>query len=128
MTVLATAFSDPANHGSGVDEPQLMVLSFGKGRIFHSTLGHDGAALASVDSIVLLQRGVEWAATGRVTQKIPASFPTADTVSYRTDIAAMDPNYGKGLNPLDMTVPPPPARPASPNPRPEGAPGPTQGR
>ncbi len=37
MTVLATAYSDPANlGGSGFDEPLLMVLSYGKGRIFHS--------------------------------------------------------------------------------------------
>src|SRR5499433_3793955 len=64
MTVLATAYSDPANKGSGHDEPQLMVLSFGKGRIFHTTWGHDVNALSSVDFVVTFQRGVEWAATG----------------------------------------------------------------
>ena len=66
MTVLATAYSDPANAGSGHDEPQLMVLSFGKGRIFHTTWGHDVAALASPDFGFTFQRGVEWVATGRV--------------------------------------------------------------
>jgi len=68
MTVLATAYSDPSNAGSGRDEPQLMVLSFGKGRIFHTTWGHDVEALASPDFIFTFQRGTEWAATGRVTQ------------------------------------------------------------
>jgi len=100
MTVLATAFSDPQNAGSGRDEPQLMVLSYGKGRVFHTTLGHDLNALSSVDFVVTLQRGTEWAATGKVTQKVPASFPTATTVSYRTDVAAMDPRYNNGLDSL----------------------------
>jgi type 1 glutamine amidotransferase len=104
MTVLATAYSDPANAGSGRDEPQLMVLSYGKGRIFHTTWGHDLNALSSVDFVVTLQRGTEWAATGTVTQKVPANFPTADTVTYRTDIAAMDPDYKNGLDNLDIPV------------------------
>jgi type 1 glutamine amidotransferase len=69
MTVLATAHSDPANAGSGRDEPQLMVISFGKGRIFHTVWGHDLTALASPDFAVTLQRGTEWAATGVVTLK-----------------------------------------------------------
>lgn len=90
MTVLATAHSDPANKGTGRDEPMLMVLSYGKGRIFHTTMGHDIPALSCVGFIATFQRGTEWAATGRVTQKAPVAFPTADTVSYRVDIAAMN--------------------------------------
>ena len=101
MTVLATAYSDPANAGSGHDEPMLLVTSFGKGRTFHTAMGHDVNALSCLGFIITFQRGTEWAATGKVTQKIPANFPTADTVTYRTDIAAMDPNYPNGLNPLD---------------------------
>jgi uncharacterized protein len=105
MTVLATAFSDPQNNGSGRDEPQLMVLSYGKGRVFHTTLGHDVNALSSVDFVVTLQRGTEWAATGQVTQQVPGNFPTATTVSYRADIAAMDPRFADGLDPLTARPP-----------------------
>jgi type 1 glutamine amidotransferase len=101
MTVLATAHSDPANAGSGREEPMLMVLSFGKGRIFHTTLGHDINGMSCVGFVTIVQRGTEWAATGGVTQRVPATFPTATTVSYRTDIASMDPNFPKGLNGLD---------------------------
>jgi hypothetical protein len=89
MTVLATAWSDPGNAGSGRDEPQLMVREYRRGRVFHTTFGHDVRALSSVDFIVTLQRGTEWAATGDVTQAVPTSFPTAEAPSYRDDLAAM---------------------------------------
>ena len=91
MTVLVTAYSDTNNKGTGYGEPQLMVLNYGKGRVFHYAPGHDAISMSSVDYVVLLQRGTEWAATGKVTQKVPTNFPTATTVSYRPDIAAMVP-------------------------------------
>lgn len=103
MTVLATAYADPANRGTGFDEPMLMALSWGKGRIFHTTLGHDALALSCVGFATTLRRGTEWAATGRVTQKVPKDFPTADTVSYRADLAAMDPAVAEGV----LTTTPP---------------------
>jgi uncharacterized protein len=93
MTILATAFADPRNRGTGRDEPVLIVLPFGKGRVVHLPMGHDVMAMSSIDFVVLTQRGTEWAATGSVTQKVPAGFPTADIVSYRGDLLAMDPAY-----------------------------------
>lgn len=84
MTVLGTAFSDPANKGTGHDEPVLLVLTYGKGRIFHTMLGHDVAAMSCTGFITTLARGAEWAATGKVTQKVPADFPGPDTTSIRS--------------------------------------------
>lgn len=89
MTVLATAWSDPANAGSGRHEPMLMVLRFGRGRVFHTTLGHDVAAMSSVDFVVTLQRGTEWVATGAVTQPVPGDFPE-DTVRIRSRLLSSD--------------------------------------
>ncbi|NIJ54403.1 ThuA domain-containing protein [Dyadobacter arcticus] len=91
MAVLATARSEKDNKGTGYDEPQVMVLNYKKGKVFHHATGHDPVGMSSVDYGVLLTRGTEWVATGKVTQKIPANFPTATTVSYRVDIAAMNP-------------------------------------
>ncbi|MGA3019195.1 MAG: ThuA domain-containing protein [Bryobacteraceae bacterium] len=83
LTVIATAHSDPANKGTGEDEPMLMAIRYGKGRVFHTTLGHDTAAMRCVGFIVTFQRGVEWAATGKVKQKPPKDFPTATETRVR---------------------------------------------
>ena len=80
VTVLATAYSDPATGGSGRDEPVLFIVRYGSGRVFCTTLGHDPEAMNGVGFIVTLQRGAEWAATGSVTLPVPKDFPTADSV------------------------------------------------
>ena len=77
--LVASAWSDPANAGTGENEPVLLSVRYGKGRIFHTTLGHDVPAMECVGFIVTLQRGTEWAATGKVTQKVPKDFPTGET-------------------------------------------------
>ncbi len=68
MDVLATAFSDKATGGTGEHEPMLMVIPFGKGRVFHTTLGHDAVAMSGAGFQITLQRGAEWVVTGEVTQ------------------------------------------------------------
>lgn len=83
MQVLATAYADPRAGGSGRHEPMLLALTYGKGRVFHTPMGHADYSQECVGFIVSLQRGTEWAATGKVTQKIPKDFPTADKVSSR---------------------------------------------
>ncbi len=74
MEVLATAYSAKDTKGSGRHEPMLMVITYGKGRIFHTTLGHGNDSQQGKGFIITLQRGAEWAVTGKVTQKIPKDF------------------------------------------------------
>ncbi|MDO9340735.1 MAG: ThuA domain-containing protein [Bacteroidales bacterium] len=100
MEILATAFSatrEPgqapgntsgqANRRRGRDEPVLMTITYGKGRIFHTVLGHadegGGPAMECVGFIVTFLRGAEWAASGKVTQAIPFDFPSAAGVVIR---------------------------------------------
>ena len=83
MKLLATAYSDPATGGTGENEPMLFTITFGKGRIFHTTLGHDVEAMRCTGFIATLQRGTEWAAHGKVTQKVPKDFPSSDAISLR---------------------------------------------
>jgi type 1 glutamine amidotransferase len=87
LHVLATAYSTPEQRGTGRHEPLLMTVEYGKGRIFHTTLGHADYSVRCVGFITTFQRGVEWAATGKVTIPVPADFPSADKTSSRESIA-----------------------------------------
>ena len=82
--VLATAYSDPATRGTGKEELVFFTVTFGKGRIFHTVLGHTGDKFSdSVQDVgfqVTFSRGTEWAATGKVKQKVPKEFPTETEV------------------------------------------------
>ena len=69
MTVLATAHSDPNRAPDATSRASCRELRQGP-RISHHH-GHDVAALSCVGFITTFQRGTEWAATGRVTQKSP---------------------------------------------------------
>jgi uncharacterized protein len=83
MQVLATAYADPATGGSGRHEPMVFTIEFGKGRVFHTPMGHADYSQECVGFIATLQRGTEWAATGKVTQDLPKDFPTANGLSKR---------------------------------------------
>jgi type 1 glutamine amidotransferase len=90
MEILATAFADTsAGRGTMRDEPMLMTIVYGKGRIFQTAMGHadegGGPAMHCAGFIVTLQRGAEWAVTGNVTQPVPYDFPNPAGVVLRPD-------------------------------------------
>lgn len=79
VDVLTTAVSDL----TAVSEPNNMVLTYHKGRVFHTTLGHADYSMLDRGFYTILQRGTEWVATGDVerTAAVPADFPTETAVS-----------------------------------------------
>jgi len=81
--VLATAWDDHALYngksktplkGAGTNEPLLWTVDAGKGRVFAIMIGHSAKATQSAGWITTFTRGVEWAATGNVTQAVPAEM------------------------------------------------------
>jgi type 1 glutamine amidotransferase len=79
--LLATAFDDKRKGGTGEHEPMMWTVMYGKGRVFHTPMGHDDRSMRCVGFVGTLQRGTEWAATGRVTLPLPKDFPTGDKTS-----------------------------------------------
>lgn len=94
--LLYTAHADKATGGSGREEPLVFTVDYGKARISHIMLGHAGATLEDNLAMqctgfqTLLLRCAEWAATGKVTQPLPADFPSEQAISLRKD-------YGKAM-------------------------------
>ena len=89
--VLATAYDDHALYqasrtdsrapqpleGAGANEPMLWTVDYGKGRVFVTALGHDVEQVQTPAFTTTFARGAEWAATGKVTQPIPAAMANA---------------------------------------------------
>lgn len=81
--VLATAFDALDKRGTGNDEPLLWTVNYGTGRVFHTALGHDLAAMQSPGFIASYARGVEWAARGTVTLPVSIDLHPKDKDAVR---------------------------------------------
>jgi uncharacterized protein len=81
---LASVTPDPAFKGSGKPENILFTTETGGARGFAIFLGHDIITMKNTAWKTLLQRGTEWAATGKVT--IP---PAKDWPSTKEDAERM---------------------------------------
>ncbi|KAF0238007.1 MAG: hypothetical protein FD181_1403 [Prolixibacteraceae bacterium] len=66
--VLGTATNEGLAQKGVENQPAIMVAEYGKGRIFHTILGHDLKAVQSTCFQALVLRGTEWAGTGKVLQ------------------------------------------------------------
>jgi type 1 glutamine amidotransferase len=55
-----------------------MTLSYGKGRVFHTPMGHADYSMKCVGFQSVMLRGTEWAATGSASISLPKEFPSAD--------------------------------------------------
>ena len=90
LKVLAVAHSDKATNGTGENEPVLFTIDFGEGRVFHTVMGDNVKQLDCAGFAATFQRGAEWAATGRVTQHVPANMPTADKILRQSEADKMN--------------------------------------
>ena len=90
MQVLATASQPKDRGGAGRQEPVLMAIKYGKGRVFHSTLGHTGKnhnnTTLDAGFITTYLRGAEWVVTGKVTQKVSSEFPNTENIVIWEDM------------------------------------------
>lgn len=77
VTVIATAWSAKSKK----HEPMMLCITYGKGRVFHTPMGHADYSMRCVGFYNTLQRGAEWAATGKVTLPLSDNFPGKDAVS-----------------------------------------------
>lgn len=84
-TPLAYASKADEEELAGEKQEAAMVAEYGKGRIFHTILGHDARTMRNTGFETLLIRGIEWAATGQVSNVIPQELnpsPAPEQDSY----------------------------------------------
>lgn len=109
LTVLSSAFADPAQRGSGLHEPLTWEVAYGEGRAIVTSMGHlwpgdlDREAPASLHCVgfqTVFARACEYAATGNVTLPIPTDFPGTEEISTIQPHAVSWPdNQPTGPNP-----------------------------
>ncbi len=88
IEIIATAKSKV----DGKDYPMGFVLSYGKGRVFHSVLGHDAQAIANPPVAELFRRATAWSAG------LTAVSESAATKPKKIAFLAGKPSHGEGIH------------------------------
>ncbi|MCH2120166.1 MAG: prolyl oligopeptidase family serine peptidase [Pirellulaceae bacterium] len=91
VTVLTVAYSDKSTGGTGENEPVLMTIDYGNGRVFHTVMGDNVKQMDCLGFAVTLQRGTEWAATGEVTQEVPKTMPNEEQTLRKSEVEPTPP-------------------------------------
>jgi type 1 glutamine amidotransferase len=99
IQALATAGDVAEPKDSTVQHPIVFSTQAGRARGFALFLGHDGSVMKNVAWRTLLQRGTEWAATGKVTLPIPNNWPATQAD------AEAPPNPSPAASPADAPAP-----------------------
>lgn len=95
LTVLSYAYDSTSTHRMW---PVEWVVSYGKGRIYNSSLGHlwkgetYPPAYRCVGYQTTVVRVTEWLATGSVTFPVPQDFPTKNSISLKSETAFINSN------------------------------------
>jgi type 1 glutamine amidotransferase len=84
MKILATAYSAKKQGGTDRHEPMLMTVDYGRGRVFHTPMGHASYSMECVGFITVFVRGCQWAAQSeQELMAVPSDFPSRDKSSAR---------------------------------------------
>jgi type 1 glutamine amidotransferase len=88
--VISYAFDGPASGGSNAYWPIELMITYGKGKVYNSTMGHLWPGEIQPDAVkdvafqTMLIRTTEWLARREVFQPVPAAFNTASKIEYQT--------------------------------------------
>lgn len=87
--VISYAFDGPASGGSNAYWPIELMITYGKGKVYNSTMGHlwsgeiqpNGVKDAAFQTTLI--RATEWLARREVFQPVPSAFNTASKIVYQ---------------------------------------------
>lgn len=88
LTVLSYAYDSTSTHRLW---PVEWVVSYGKGRVYNSSMGHlwrgdtYPPSYRCIGYQTTVIRATEWLATGKVTYPVPGNFPTKDSPSLTSE-------------------------------------------